>query len=86
MIDIFLFRVLNCNCISFSITLDLIGVGIGRPPGLMDPKALLPQPYNKTAHERVKTNYIIMFYYLKINIYINLVIYFAFVSKEQLVA
>jgi peptidyl-tRNA hydrolase len=64
MIGLFLFKMLNCNyCISFSITLDLIDVGIGRPPGQMDPKAFVLQPFNKTARERVKPNYLIMFYY-----------------------
>ncbi|KAJ4814943.1 Peptidyl-tRNA hydrolase family protein [Rhynchospora pubera] len=33
--------------------IDLNGSGIGRPPGQMDPKAFLLQPFNKTARERI---------------------------------
>lgn len=46
---------LNCVC-SFFITSDLNGLGIGRPPGQMDPKAFHLQPFNKTAREKVKPN------------------------------
>lgn len=47
-------------------------VGIGRPPGQMDPKAFQVQRFNKLAHERVNVNHFLFHFVLSVDFYSNM--------------